>query len=157
MDATSSVISYLSGRQVAAQWKIFLLSTSQELAEKFSAAELRTFMRRVGGRFGRELPVPACTTLDDIQLAMSQIWTRLDWGWVEITDQTDHLRLQHYCAPLEAALGREALAWTPSFLEGVYQQWFEQLGAGDRLRVSQVSDFDGIGGIGLRLGSPVAA
>lgn len=99
MDATSSVISYLSGRQCATQWKIFLLSTAQELAEKFSAAELRTFMRRVGGRFGRELPVPACATLDDIQLAMSQIWTRLDWGWVQITDETDHLRLQHYCAP----------------------------------------------------------
>lgn len=157
MDATSSVISYLSGRQCATQWKIFLLSTAQELADKFSTAELRAFMSRVGGRFGRELPLPACTTLDDIQLAMSEAWTRLDWGWVEITDQTDHLLLQHYCAPLEAALGREALAWTPSFLEGVYQQWFEQLGAGDRLRVTQVSDFDSVGGIGLRLGSPTAA
>ena len=157
MDATSSVISYLSGRQCAAQWKIFLLSTAQELADKFSAAELRTFMRRVGGRFARELPLPACATLDDIQLAMSQAWTRLDWGWVEITDQADHLHLQHYCAPLEAALGREALDWTPSFLEGVYQQWFEQLGASDRLQVTQVSDFDSIGGMGLRLGSPIAA
>ncbi|VCU70676.1 Cellulose synthase operon protein D [Pigmentiphaga humi] len=156
MDATSSVISYLAARQCSSQWKAFLRSTAGELADKLAPAELSTFMRRVGNRFARELPLPACATLDEIQLAMSETWTRLDWGWVEISDENDHLGLCHYCSPLAVALGSESLAWGASFLEGVYQQWFEQLGASARLRVSLIAGAVEPSTIQLRLGAPVA-
>jgi len=153
VDVTASVIAYFSARQCASQWQVFLLSTALELEDRLPIAERRHFMRSVGRRFGRALPLPDCAKLGDISRAMNEIWTRLDWGWVEISDETDHLRLRHYCAPLEAAFGRPAQDWAPAVLEGVYQQWFEQLGAGSRLQVTQVSGFDAMG-VELRLGVP---
>jgi hypothetical protein len=55
----------------------------------------------------------------------------------------------HYCAPLPA-FGASALAWTPAFLEGAYQQWLAALGA-EGLAIGQASEFGDDAAIEFRL------
>ena len=42
------------------------------------------------------------------------------------------------CAPLDAAFGVSARAWSGALLEGANEQWLKAAGAGDRLRVRQM-------------------
>ena len=142
---------YLADRQCAKQWKGFLGAMAQEFGKHSSAAELRALMRRVGESYARQTPLPACHTLDDIQLAASRVWMAQDWGWVTVAEEGDALHLRHYCSPLSAAFGPEGAAWAPAFLEGAYQQWFQQLGAQD-LGVTQTADIDHVGCVQFRLG-----
>lgn len=116
---------------------------------------MAALMRRVGGRFAQGVVLGQCNTLWDLQLAMGRVWVGLDWGWVAFEETADHLRIRHHCTPLLAAFGSGAEHWSPAFLEGVYQEWFRQTGAGD-LQVRQAGGFDAAGGIELHLAAPVS-
>ena len=111
----------------------------------------RALSRRIGLRFATELPLPPQPTLDGVQAAMSQQWHDLDWGWVRLVQQADHVEIHHFCSPLTAAFGTPAVDWATGFLEGVYQQWFDQQGA-PGLAVSQTQAADGWGSVSFRLG-----
>lgn len=152
MAATLAALDYFAARQCPAQWKGFLHATANELANRFTPEDLRVVMHGIGGRFAAEIDLPDSNTIPDMQAAMSAVWQRLDWGWVELEEQSGSLQLIHHCAPLHAAFGDDALAWTPAFLEGAYQQWFRQLGASDVLRVRQVAPATSTQGIVLRFG-----
>ncbi|SMG57778.1 cellulose biosynthesis protein BcsD [Paraburkholderia susongensis] len=64
--------------------------------------------------------------------------------------EAESLRIVHYCAPLQA-FGDSVLAWTPAFLEGVYQTWLSTLGA-QGLSVAQTNTFGGDSALEFRLG-----
>jgi hypothetical protein len=122
-----------------------------EFATALSPTDLRALSRRIGLRFATELPLPPQPTLDGVQAAMSQQWHALDWGWVRLVQQADHVEIHHFCSPLSAAFGAPAVDWATGFLEGVYQQWFDQQGA-PGLAVSQTQAADGWGSVSFRLG-----
>jgi len=107
-------------------------------------------MRRLGSRLAHANPLPACQTLDELQLAMGRVWVSQDWGWVALAEVNGGLRISHFCAPLFNALGPSSTAWAPAFLEGVYQAWFEQSHAAG-LVVRRVTGPDAAGSIELRL------
>ena len=86
----------------------------------------------------RSRPLPALELLPDLEAAMNAVWSEMDWGWVELHDAGDSLRIVHHCAPLEAAFGLAARTWSGAVLEGAYEQWLRAAGAGHRLKVRQV-------------------
>lgn len=108
-------------------------------------------MKRIGTRFAVTNPIPPCASVAEIQACMSAVWVDSDWGWVEVDEIDRAMRIVHQCAPLASAFGGEHVDWTPAFLEGVYQQWLAALGAGDTLRVRQVTRMDEFGRIEFRL------
>jgi hypothetical protein len=122
-------LDYLLQRQISPQWRGLLTA----LAEEFAAH-----------------PLPPCDSTADLADALNARWQEADWGYVELVDEADYLRIAHCCAPLQA-FGSAALAWTPAFLEGVYQTWLRALGA-DGLSVAQASEFDEYATIEFRLG-----
>jgi hypothetical protein len=150
--ATHAALDYFAARQCPMQWKGFLHATAGELASRFGPDDLRHVMHGIGARFAAGIDLPDSNTVPEMEAAMSAIWQRLDWGWVELEEQSGSLQLVHHCAPLHAAFGEDALAWTPAFLEGAYQQWFAQLGASDVLRVRQVTPATSVQGIVFRFG-----
>lgn len=152
MAATHTALDYFVARQCPAQWQGFLHATAGELASRFGPEDLRAVMQGIGMRFAAEIELPDSNTVAEMETAMSAVWQRLDWGYVELDEQSGSLQLIHHCAPLLAAFGETALAWTPAFLEGAYQQWFMQLGASDVLRVRQVEPATGAQGVVLRFG-----
>ena len=151
MEGSPVAWQYLLDRRCDRQWKDFLGAMSAEFAAQLSVADLRLLLRKIGERFARQTALPACATLDDIRDAANRIWSEIDWGHVEMREADGYLSLVHHCAPLKAAFGDDALAWSPAYLEGVYQQWFVSCGAGSDLRVAQASDADGAGTIEYRL------
>lgn len=143
---TKKVLSYYQDQQCAKQWQAFLLAFSSEFAAKADPAELRGFMYELGWRMAQQFEVKDGSSLQALQDCMNQVWASLNWGWVEIQEEADALVLSHYAAPLSAAFGAHALAWSPALLEGVYAQWFEALGMDKSLRLAQkkAADDDGL-------------
>ncbi|RKP47840.1 cellulose synthase [Pararobbsia silviterrae] len=115
-----------------------LRALADEFDTQLGVPELRALMSRIGARFARAKPLGPCATLDDVELALNRVWAALDWGWAEIADLSEHLSVRHFCAPLEGAFGANGAVWASAFLEGVYQRWFADLGAGDQLALRQV-------------------
>lgn len=146
-----AIFEYVSNSQANRQWKHFLSALATEFDEQLAEADLRAMMQRVGARFAGQLTLPRCDTLAQMQQAMSEVWMGLDWGWVELHESGDHLAVRHFCSPLRAAFGEQHLRWTPAFLEGVYQQWFQSMGSGAALHVQQSTQADAFGCVEFRL------
>ncbi|MCC8394623.1 cellulose synthase [Paraburkholderia sp. MMS20-SJTR3] len=144
------ILDYLLERQISPQWRGMLSALAGEFEAQIGRDELRQLMQRVGVRFAQAHPLPACGSTADLQQALNDYWRAMDWGYVELADEAESLRIVHYCAPLPA-FGETALAWTPAFLEGVYQSWFSALGA-QGLSVVQTSGFGVDSALEFRLG-----
>ncbi|MCZ2496867.1 cellulose synthase [Xylophilus sp. Kf1] len=145
-----AVVEYFAELQCSRQWKGFLRALAEEFSQQLPEADLQALMRRLGARLARANPLPTCENLDELQLAMGRVWVSQEWGWVALAETQGSLRISHFCAPLFTALGPQAAAWAPAFLEGVYQAWFEQSHASG-LKVRHVDGPDGAGSVELRL------
>lgn len=126
-----------------------LSALASEFEAQIGRDELRHLMHRVGGRFAAAHPLPASDSTADLALTLNARWHEMDWGYVELADEPESLRIVHYCAPLPA-FGKSALAWTPAFLEGAYQTWLSALGA-QGLSVAQTSNYTDDTAIEFRL------
>jgi hypothetical protein len=133
----SAIVSYFAEQQPSTQWRDFLSALAQEFEAQLDAAQLRQLMARVGERFAANHAVGECDSLDALAAALNAIWREIDWGFVDLVETDDHLKIQHFCAPL-AAFGPNSHAWTPGFLEGAYQYWLRELGASSALSLTQV-------------------
>ncbi|MCX5592351.1 cellulose biosynthesis protein BcsD [Alcaligenes endophyticus] len=139
MSQEKLVLQYFAEKNCSTQWRFFILALADELSQAMSENELRVFMRQIGERAARSLPIGPCATVPDIQAAANKHWEALNWGWVELSEHPSYLQLRHYCSPIWHAFGPSAAAWSPSFLEGVYQHWLSSIGASVALKVSQHS------------------
>lgn len=150
-DQQAMMLAYYEEHQCSKQWRGFLLALAEEFEDQLGAPELRGLMTRIGERFARATALPPCETLEQLTEAINETWVLLDWGWVTIEDDADHLAIRHACAPLRAAFGKSGAAWAPAFLEGVYQHWFSVLGIDPVLRVREAGCGDD-GMLEFRLG-----
>ncbi|MCC2596007.1 cellulose synthase [Pusillimonas sp. MFBS29] len=148
----NKVVDYLSSQLHCEQWAFFLEALSDELLHQISTQDMRMLARNAGLRAGRAMPLPACDSLDKLEAAANEHWAKLGWGLVTFEEQSGHLMVEHMLAPLKATLGAESMKWAAGFLEGVYQEWFLLLGAGNELQVTQVGPVDEYGGLKYRLG-----
>ena len=128
---------YYEAQQCSIQWRAFLAAFSTEFASKASAKDLRLFMHAMGRSMARDLSVTDGSSLQNLEASMNDIWLQLDWGWVELFEETDCLLVAHHVSPLKMAFGAAALEWSPALLEGIYAQWFEALGMDPSLRLTQ--------------------
>jgi hypothetical protein len=144
------ILDYLLERQISPQWRGLLTALAEEFEAQIGQDELRQLMFRVGCRFASTHKLPPCASIADLADALNARWQEVDWGYVELSDEPDYLRIAHSCAPLQA-FGSAALNWTPAFLEGAYQTWLSALGA-EGLSVAQASEFDERATLEFRLG-----
>lgn len=150
LPTSPEIAQHLVQQQCASQWRGFFQALAAEFAAALPPEDLRALMARVGARFAAEHPLPACATLDELQGHMTQVWERIDWGWVRLSQEVAHVDIQHSVSPVSAAFGPDHAQWSGGFLEGVYQVWFEQAGAG-QLKVSEAAPADAWGCVHLQL------
>ena len=129
------MLEHLLERQVSPQWRGFLEALAGEFTDQLDRDELRQLMERVGLRFAAAHPLGPCESTDDLTNALNARWRDMQWGYAELSDEHEFLRIVHYAAPLRA-LGNDHLAWSSAFLQGAYQGWFDSVGA-TGLRVAQ--------------------
>lgn len=132
--ADNRALDFLVRERISPQWAEFLLALGSELKEQLDADGLTELMQRVGQRFAAATQLEAGETVEGLQDAFNQVWTKSQWGYVALADEGDQLTIRHTFSPLDAAmdLGYEASA---GFLQGVYQQWLEAAGASEGLGV----------------------
>jgi hypothetical protein len=120
----------------APQWRAFLSLFARELKQNLSPGLLAQIARGAGGQFASQHVLAPAGTVADMQEAVNQVWSELDWGVVEMREAEDWLVLTHYQAPFLVVFGTENQAWAGAFLEGAYEEWMHQLGADAQLRMT---------------------
>lgn len=148
--STPAIAEHLATQRCSVQWRGFFQALSSEFSEALAPQDLRALMFRVGVRFAADHPLAQCTTLNEMQSGMTAIWRSIDWGWVDLEQDATQLTIRHTLSPMTAAFGHEHVDWSCGFLEGVYQSWFQQAGAG-QLKVSQAESADAWGCVVLHL------
>lgn len=142
--------SYLSRLQCARQWRGFLQALAVEFSGALPNEELRDLMHRIGVKFALQNPLAACETLTALQGAMVSLWSHIDWGVVELAQESACITIRHHCAPLPSAFGADQGDWIYGFLQGAYQQWFDAAGARN-LRVGPAMEMDAWGSVKFEL------
>lgn len=104
----------------------------QELARSFDAQVGKSgrdrFLSDVGRQMAKRLVLPACETMEALELEMNAALALIEWGSVildiDISDRK--LVLKHTGLPTVASVGEPAGYWLASVLSGLYAQWLEQ-------------------------------
>ncbi|MDY7538501.1 cellulose biosynthesis protein BcsD [Undibacterium sp. RTI2.1] len=137
MSKPVSNINYYEQQQCSVQWRAFLNAFSVEFSAQGDVNDLRTFMYKLGLTMAASFKVDGGETLLTLESGINKVWADLDWGWVQLRDESDCLLIEHNASPLKVAFGEQALDWSPALLEGVYSYWFESMGIDKSLRLSQ--------------------
>lgn len=137
---------YFRSQQVPLQWSPILRALAQEmcLAESGDTASLRALFRGVGRRFAHSVSdqFDGAGSLADLADAFNGLWSELNWGMVDFTEQADHVSIHHYYAPIAEAFGSDNLLWSVGLLEGFYEAGFQRLGAGEGFHTQFVAHED---------------
>lgn len=149
--AAENLQTYFRKQQVAVQWLSILRAMALEMPAYADPASLRQLFFSIGQRMARDAAAhfEQVQTIDEFEQALNDFWTRLNWGWVALSEIEDGIEIDHQAAPLAEAFGEDALEWSVGLLEGYYQTVFAVLGADEQMVVrSAGSD---AGGMNLRL------
>mgnify|MGYP000867979357 FL=1 len=145
---SDELLSYFRGQQVPLQWYGVLRAMAAVLPNDVGQADLRRMMFRVGQQFAQDTQsmFEGSQSLADLQDALNDFWTRVNWGSVRLTEVQGAIAIQHHWAPLAEAFGDESLTWSVGLLEGYYQYVFGTLGAdpsmGIRIQETQAQGMD---------------
>lgn len=135
-------LQYLQRRVTPESAGPLLRALATELEAQVPAGQLRSLAYLAGRRFGTEQTIGEVRTLVDFESFANQVLGRLDWGWMNVEEQTGAVDIVHGCLPLQRWFDGGAMTWAPGFFEGLYAEWMRQLGAGERLDVRQVVSQD---------------
>ncbi|MDB5970702.1 MAG: hypothetical protein JWQ90_3152 [Hydrocarboniphaga sp.] len=142
-DLEQGSLQYFHSRASHSLWLPLLRALADELNAQMPPEELRSFFFAIGGRIAAADPLPAGTSLADLERNANHWFGYAGWGWVKIRDLQSSLEFVHACAPLRQAFGDVALAWSPAVIEGIYAAWLKRLGASGPLELHQVGGVEG--------------
>jgi hypothetical protein len=125
--------SYLARRAVSPQWRPFLRALMGVVREHLPEESRALLLRALGEGMAREMPLPPCETLAELEARMNEALAAAEWGYVEIAfdEAAPALLIRHAAAPLVSVAGDPEGAWVGTLLEGLHQSWLDaQPGAG---------------------------
>ena len=134
MNDVQASLNYYAQRNCAEQWRVFLSEFISEFYDQVDGEQAESFLRRVGVRLAQALPLPPCNSLDDVGTALSRILDQLGWGWVQLEETGNHIRIVHGAYPIVPMYQNAPESWILPVLEGAYTEWFRTVGGQDGLR-----------------------
>ena len=144
-------IDYRIPRQSSRYWRSLLTSMATEFLAQSQIGNSRELMFKIGERFATNSPLPDCKTVEDLKAAMNSVWQDMDWGWVDVEEYGNGLRIMHHQATngslTNVVFGEDTKSWAPATLEGVYNKWFSAVSKGTALKVRQSLDTDEFGSV----------
>lgn len=119
--------SYLARRAVSPQWRPFVRALMAVVGEHLPGDARGSLLHALGAGMAREMPLPACETLAELEARMNEALAAVEWGYVQISlDETvPALLIRHAAAPLVAVAGDAEGAWLGTVLEGLHQAWLD--------------------------------
>jgi hypothetical protein len=114
-------------RSCARQWRSFIDALAHALPEVVGDEVALDVLGRVGQSVAAANPVPACSSLPDLETAMNRSMDALDWGHVEVSEAGRRIELMVTGYPhLPSVHGQAVFAAT---LEAVLNQWMGAQGS----------------------------
>jgi hypothetical protein len=116
---------YHSVRSCSPQWRVFLSAFAVELNIGAEPAEVRGFLRQIGRRMADNMTLPKTDTVENLEAAMNEAWSDIEWGWVRLFPEDDAIRIVHGAYP-NAFSDPSNVVWpdgAAAVMEGVYGQW----------------------------------
>lgn len=152
--ANDRLENYFRSQQVSLQWLPVLRAFATEMSAHTETKDLRRLFFKVGQRLASDTGdlFHAAKSLLQLEESLNDFWMRTNWGWVEFTENENHIDIAHHAAPLAEALGEDALEWSVGLLEGFYQSVFHVLGASDSIIVREVGGLSTGMNVRLRFG-----
>ncbi len=138
---STDLLQHLALERISVQWAGFLGVLSDEFQSQLSSDEYRSLLGRLGARFAQVFELPACDSLPQMEAAMNQVWSSLQWGYATLSDSGRHVEVSHHACPLPAALQVDA-SLASGFLEGVYAAWLLAAGSPPELDLAYVPSED---------------
>ena len=138
--ANDQLANYFRAQQISLQWLPMLRAMATELAEHTEASDLRRLFFKIGQRLAAETGdlFQSAKSLTELEEYLNDFWMRINWGWVEFTENESYIDISHHASPLAEAFGDGALAWSVGLMEGFYQSVFHVLGASETIVVREV-------------------
>ena len=141
---------------------VMLRCLMSEVHQRVYPGELAELAFQAGVRAGREIPPRRDLSLEGFQEFVRTTLAALGFSDVDMDVQPDGIEFIHRGRGDQVWLGEGAADWFPSFMSGLYREWFRQVGSqgglefrpdpgfGDesavfRLRMERVSHAEGEG------------
>jgi hypothetical protein len=124
-------LKYLKRHLVARQWAPFLASMAAELAAHADPHSSASFMRAIGVRVARLLPLGHLNTLEDLEERINVNLSHMAWGWTHLTVAEDHIVIVHGACPNVLEHDTDQ-SWPPLMAEvlgGAYTAWLAGQGS----------------------------
>jgi hypothetical protein len=155
--AGDNLQNYFRGQQVSLQWLPVLRAIASELSAQTDAQELRHLFFKIGERFAKDTGdlFHGAQSLVQLEERLNDFWSRINWGWVDLTEAKGFIEIAHQASPLAEAFGDDAIEWSIGLLEGFYQSVFSVLGANEMMTVRVVGASSGGLDVQLRFGRQV--
>ena len=138
MNDVQATLNYYAQRNCAQQWRAFLSEMVSEFYDQVDGELALNFFQRVGARLAQALPLGPCSSLEEVAAGINRILDQIDWGWVEIQETGNHIRISHGAYPIVPMYQNAPEAWLLPVLEGAYTEWFRSLGGQPELRARAV-------------------
>jgi uncharacterized membrane-anchored protein len=114
-------------RSCARQWRSFIEALAHALPEVVGDEIALDVIERVGKSVAAANPVPACSSLPELQTAMNKSMDALDWGHVVVSEAGRRIELMVSGYPhLPSVHGQAVFA---AALEAVLNQWMSVQGS----------------------------
>jgi hypothetical protein len=125
MTAETNTLSYLARRGVSGQWRGFIRALVETLDGNLDAASRDSLLRAVGARLAALSPLPACSSLAELEARMNDVLAQIDWGFTEISFDPNErsLVLTHAAPPAIATAADPSGGWIAAVLEGMFGAW----------------------------------
>lgn len=130
--AEDAEAAYRSALLAATPLPGFFEALVDELFAVAAADNAASFLRQVGRRMAGALTLPASETLEALAAAMNGRLLAARWGWVELAEVENGIRIRHGALPV-AGTGASAQG-VAALLEGLYSAWLAQAGGGEHLQ-----------------------
>ncbi|MDR5875987.1 cellulose biosynthesis protein BcsD [Halomonas sp. CUBES01] len=128
---TATYLSYYTERHCSPQWNRFLALVFDELMTQTDREGASGFLRHIGSRLAAEWPLGEYETLEALELSINGALNQLDWGWVSIRPEGNHLSIQHVAFPVPGTTEHtldKAFQAMSAVLEGLYTTWINEQG-----------------------------
>ena len=140
---TYTLDDYFRSQQVSLQWSPVLRALAVELRSQAEVdlGLLNQLFNKIGMRFAKDMEsqFQGVQTLSELTDALNDLWSRTNWGWVELKEANGCIEIEHRYAPIAEAFGSETLEWSVGLLEGFYQAVFLSFGLSEKMKTKLVA------------------
>jgi len=127
-------LTYYAQQACSPQWRGFVAEMVGEFYAQVEEDLARNFFARIGARLAQCLPLPACTSLEELEAALGRVLADMQWGWVRLREAGHHIQVTHGCYPIVPMYQNAPETWLVPVMEAAFTEWLNMVGGNPAFR-----------------------